>query len=406
MDSRRMHDPDELAAKLNGMGASILVVEVDFVFEEVFEAVPSLRFVGVCRAATNHVDVEAATAKGVAVVNTPGRNAQAVAEHALGLMLALARRIPESHNYVTGGRWLNPLGAVRRAAGAGAVRQDAWHRWSRRYRSAAGGDGGSAIGMRCIAHDPYVEKPPPGVLLRELDELLAGSDVVSIHAPMNAETEGLIDARGLALMKPTAFLMNLSDAKIVDRDALTAALQAKTIAGAALDVFETHPIAPDHPLLALDNVVLTPHLGGATEETIGRYSRMMAGDIVRFLDGVQTREPHQPRCLGRTVSGEPVRCSGGRGVDTDSMLRVRLERWCGRAALRRLDLPRPRCDVALCPGAGRGQRLDVDGSPRRRVLWGTAGWWRAALRPSRSQASARGSCSWIGMDASSTRART
>ena len=286
MDSLRMHDPDELAAKLNGMGASVLVVEVDFVFEEVFEAVPDLELVGICRAATNHVDIEAATANGVAVVNTPGRNAPAVAEHALGLMLALARRIPESHSYVVGGRWVNPLGPYVELrglelsgrtlgiVGLGAI--------GRRLAEMAG-----ALGMRCIAHDPYVEKPPPGVLLRELDELLAGSHFVSIHAPMNAETGGLIDARGLALMKPTAFLVNLSDAKIVDRDALTEALQARTIAGAALDVFETHPIAPDHPLLALDNVVLTPHLGGATEETIGRYSRMMAGDIVRFLDGVR-----------------------------------------------------------------------------------------------------------------------
>ena len=286
MDSLRMHDPDELAAKLNYLGASVLVVEADFVFEEVFEAVPNLEFVGICRAATNHVDIDAATASGVAVVNTPGRNAQAVAEHALGLMLALARRIPESHNYVTGGRWLNPLGPYVELrglelagrtlgiVGLGAI--------GRRL-----GEMATGIGMTCVAHDPFVDAPPVGISIRELDEVLACSDFVSIHAPMNAETEGLIDSRGLALMKPTAFLVNLSDARIVDRDGLAAALQNRAIAGAALDVFETHPIAPDHPLLALDNVILTPHLGGATEETIGRYSRMMACDIVRFLDGVR-----------------------------------------------------------------------------------------------------------------------
>ena len=286
MDSRRLHDPDELAAKLNDLGASVLVVELDFVFEEVFEAVPNLQFVGVCRAATNHVDMDAATAKGVTVVNTPGRNAQAVAEHALGLMLALARRIPESHNYVTGGRWLNPLGPYVELrglelagrtlgiVGLGAI--------GRRLAEMA-----AAIGMTCVAYDPYVDDPPSGVDLRGLDELLTSSDFVSIHAPMSAQTEGLIDSRRLALMKPTAFLVNLSDARIVDRDGLASALQSGTIAGAALDVFETHPIAPDHPLLALDNVILTPHVGGATEETIGRYSRMMAADIVRFLDGVR-----------------------------------------------------------------------------------------------------------------------
>ena len=286
MDSRRLHAPDELAAKLNDLGAPFLVVEVDFVFEEVFEAVPNLEFVGICRAATNQVDIDAATASGVAVVNTPGRNAQAVAEHALGLMLALARRIPESHDYVTGGRWLNPLGPYVELrglelagrtlgiVGLGAI--------GRRLAEMA-----TAIGMTCVAYDPYVDDPPVGISLRDLSEVLAGSDFVSVHAPMSAQTEGLIDSRGLAVMKPTAFLVNLSDARIVDRDGLTAALQTRTIAGAALDVFETHPIAPDHPLLALDNVILTPHVGGATEETIERHSRMMAGDIARFLDGVR-----------------------------------------------------------------------------------------------------------------------
>ncbi len=284
MVSRRMYDPEELAAKLNDLRASVLVVELDFVFEEVFEAVPSLNFVGICRAATSHVDIETATANGVAVVNTPARNAQAVAEHALGLMLSLGRRIPEGHSYVTGGRWLNPvepyvemrgveLGGRRLGiVGLGAI--------GRRLAEMAG-----AIGMNCIAFDPYVDIPPEGVYLKDLDELLTGSDFVSIHAPLTGETEGLIDSRGLSLMKPTAYLVNLSDARIVDRGGLVDALESRAIAGAALDVFETHPIAPNHPLLGLDNVILTPHVGGATKETIERHSKMMTDDILRFLDG-------------------------------------------------------------------------------------------------------------------------
>ena len=298
MDSRRMHDPDELAARLNGLGASVLVVELDFVFEEVFEAVPGLKFVGTCRAATSHVDIEAATAKGVAVVNTPGRNAQAVAEHALGLMLSLARRIPEGHRYVTARRWLNPVGAYVELRGVelggrtlGIVGLGAI---GRRLARMAG-----AIGMTCIAHDPYVEVPPQGVLLKDLDEVLAESDFVSIHAPLTSETEALIDSRGLGLMKPTAFLLNLSDARIVERDDLVDALESGKIAGAALDVFETHPIAPDHPVLGMDNVVLTPHLGGATEETIERHSRMMADDILRFIDGERPVNLVNPDVWGR-----------------------------------------------------------------------------------------------------------
>ena len=141
MVSRRMHDPDELAARLNGLGASVLIVELDFVFEEVFEAVPSLKLVGVCRSATSHVDIEAATANGVAVVNTPGRNAQAVAEHALGLMLSLARRIPEGHSYVTGQAMAQSRRALRRDARRGACRQDAGYRGTGSYRPTIGGDG-------------------------------------------------------------------------------------------------------------------------------------------------------------------------------------------------------------------------------------------------------------------------
>ena len=284
MESRWLLDPDELAAKLNGLGVSVLVTELDFVFEEVFQAVQSLKFVGICRAATGHVDIEAATANGVAVVNTPARNAQAVAEHALGLMFSLARRVPEGHGYVMGGRWQNPVepyvelrgvelaGRTLGIVGLGAI-------------GARLAEMAMAIGMECVAFDPYVDVPPAGVCLKNLDEALAGSDFVSIHASLTRETEGLIDSRGLALMKSTAYLVNLSDARIVDRDGLVDALDCRAIAGAALDVFETHPIVPDHPLLGLDNVILTPHVGGATEETIGRYSKMMADDILRFLDG-------------------------------------------------------------------------------------------------------------------------
>lgn len=107
-ETRRIHEPDELASRLNREGISILVVEADFVFQEVLEGAPSLRFVGVYRNTTSHVDIEAATEHGVLVVNTPGRNAQAVAEHALGLMLSLARRIPATHRYMVDGRWANP----------------------------------------------------------------------------------------------------------------------------------------------------------------------------------------------------------------------------------------------------------------------------------------------------------
>ena len=298
MDSGRLHDPEELAAKLDELDASLLVVELDFVFEEVFETSPGLAFVGVCRAATNHVDVESATAHGVVVVNTPGRNAQAVAEHALGLMLALARRIPEGHSYVLEGRWVNPVAPYVELRGVELAGRTlgivGFGEIGRRLAKMA-----RAIGMTCVAYDPYVQSYPTGVRLVDLEELMACSDFISIHAPVTAETEGLIDPRRLALMKSTAYIVNLSGARIVDIDGLKSALEDRTIAGAALDVFETQPIAPDHPLLALDNVILTPHVGGATDETTERHSMMMATDIKRFLGGERPLNLVNPGVWGK-----------------------------------------------------------------------------------------------------------
>ena len=283
-DTRRIYDPEELAARVRNEKLSVLVIEADFVFEEVFQRAPSLRFVGVCRNATHHVDVESATRHGVLVVNTPARNAQAVAEHALGLMLSLARQIPAAHRYVVDRKWLAPVepyidmrgielaGRIIGIIGLGAIGQ--------KLAATA-----SALEMTALGYDPYVSSAPEGVGLMELDDLLTESDFVSIHAPHSPETEGLLDARRLGLMKPTAYLINLSAASLVTEEALVTALRERRIAGAALDVFETHPISPDSPLLALDNVVLTPHLGGATDETIERHSRMMAEDILRFCTG-------------------------------------------------------------------------------------------------------------------------
>ena len=284
LETRRIYDPDELAGRLTKEGTAILVIESDFVFEEVFEQADSLKFVGICRSATNHVDVDAATRHGVVVVNTPARNAEAVAEHALGLMLALARRIPQTHQYVGEGRWQDPVepyismrgvelaGRTLGLVGLGAI--------GKRVAEI-----GSALRMKVLAHDPYVKRALRRVTLVDLDKLMAESDFVSVHVPLTPETEGLLNAPLLAVMKPSAYVVNVSDASVVDQEALAEALASGRIAGAALDVFETHPISPHNPLLALDNVVLTPHLGGATEETVERHSRMMTDDILRFLDG-------------------------------------------------------------------------------------------------------------------------
>ena len=116
-----------------------------------------------------------------------------------------------------------------------------------------------------------------------LDVLMSTADFISVHVPATPQTEAMIDSEMLAMMKPGAYLVNCTATSVIDRAALIDVLAENRIAGAAFDVFETHPIAPDNPLLELDNVVLTPHIGGATQETIDRHSRMMTDDIMRFL---------------------------------------------------------------------------------------------------------------------------
>ena len=283
LDTRKLTDPDGLATRLVSGRFSILIVEADFVFEEVFDAATPLRFVGVCRGSTGHVDVDAATASGVLVVNTPGRNAQAVAEHALGLMLAMARKIPAAHQYVREGRWENPAepyvamrgvelqGKTLGLIGLGVI--------GRRLSAI-----GLALGMRVTAYDPYAPVLE-GVSMAGLEAVLSEADFLSIHVPLTEETEGLLDEKRLSLMKRATYLVNCSEASVVNRTALVDALERHELAGAALDVFETHPIAPDNPLLALDNVVLSPHIGGATAETVERHSRMMTDDVLRYIRG-------------------------------------------------------------------------------------------------------------------------
>ena len=286
LDTRRLADPDELARRIRTEAIAFLVVEADFVFRETFEEAPNLRFVGICRAALNQVEVEAATQHGVVVVNTPGRNAQAVAEHALGLIFALARRIPQAHEYVRSGAWDHPVGGYvdlrgielgGRALGIiglGAI-----------GRSLSGIAQG--IGMRVIAYDPFVSGPDAGVAMVDLDTIARESDFISVHVPTTPQTVGMLDSGFFSAMKSTAFLVSCSDAEVADQVAVADALRSRRISGAAFDVFETQPISPDSPLLALDNVVLTPHVGGATEETVRRHSQMMADDIVRFTRGAR-----------------------------------------------------------------------------------------------------------------------
>jgi D-3-phosphoglycerate dehydrogenase len=300
MDTKKLLSSDEFVERIQGQDTEIIVIEADFMFREVFEKAPKLKFLGVCRADVTHVDLDAATEHGVPVVNTPARNDVAVAELALGLMLAVSRHIPAAHDMVSSRSWVDPTAAYF-----------TW-RGTELTGKTVGIVGFGAIGRKVakmlrgfetkvLVYDPFVAAEPlrqSGAEAVELDELMARSDIVTVHCSITPDSMGLISEQKIALMKPTAYLVNAASTFVIDMNAIVDALQNKRIAGAAFDVFETWPVKADSPLLDLENVVLTPHIGGATFETVVRYSQMMADDIERFMRG------ERPKNLVNTQMGD------------------------------------------------------------------------------------------------------
>ncbi|HXF50594.1 MAG TPA: NAD(P)-dependent oxidoreductase [Dehalococcoidia bacterium] len=297
LDTRQLWDPEALGQRLARDGFDALVVEADFVFEETFEAAPNLRFVGVCRNALNQVDLDAATRHGVLVVHAPSRNAIAVAELTLGLMFALLRSVPAADAFIRNGEWRDPAEAYRRwrgrelagsvvgVVGLGRIGTEVARRCA-------------ALGARVIASDPYVTPSSAhtaGARLVPLASLLRRADIVTVHA--SASDRPIIDRAALARMRSNAVLINTGAAGAVDYAALTEALEAGRIAGAGLDVFPGHPLPPNSPLAKLPNVVLTPHIGGATQETVERHSRMIAADLLRALRGQRPKHLANPEAL-------------------------------------------------------------------------------------------------------------
>ncbi|WP_406267671.1 2-hydroxyacid dehydrogenase [Actinacidiphila glaucinigra] len=239
-----------------------------------------------------HVDVAAARARGVPVctIGSSGAETQSVAEQAFALMLALAKRIVPGHEALSRGEWPLPRlqrslteldGRVLGVIGLGAIGQAVARR-------------ATAFGMTVLYTS---RRPVPAEAERllaarrvPLEELLAAADYVSVHVPLNGATRHLLDARRLALLKPTAFLVNTARGAVVDQDALADALEAGRLAGAGLDVFEPEPPPAGTRLLRAPNVVLSPHAGGATRDTVARIALAAVRNVVDFLDGRPPRD--------------------------------------------------------------------------------------------------------------------
>jgi len=260
----------------------VLVVQFTPISRGFLEASTNLRVIGVLRGGTENVDVEFATDRGITVMNTPGRNARAVAECTMGMILGEIRNIARSHACLRSGDWRRVF------PNSDAIPE--------LYEKTVGLVGYGAVGhlvagylhafgSRILAYDPFAEGDPSPAELVDLETLMRESDVVSIHARLTEETHHLIGEKELALMKPSAVVVNTARSGLIDEPALIRALSERRIMGAALDVFDTEPLPPDHPLLKLDNVTITPHLAGSTVDAFRNSPKLMARHLTRMLKG-------------------------------------------------------------------------------------------------------------------------
>jgi phosphoglycerate dehydrogenase-like enzyme len=279
---KAMPAPAELIAALQDVHVLIPIRARTQLTSSVLEALPSLEMISQTGESTPHLDLDAATRGGIVVCTSPGAG-QSTAELTFALMLAVMRRLTQEHQAVRAGHWQTSQGVGLQGKTLGII---GLGRIGSRVAHIA-----QAFGMRVLATGFTLTAERAlahGVNMASLEDLLARADVVSIHLRLSERSYKLIGRQQLRLMKPTAYLINTARGPIVDEAALIDALRHRRIAGAGLDVFEQEPIDPGNPLLKLDNVVCTPHIGFVTQET---YEQMLGGaveNILNYLDGHPT----------------------------------------------------------------------------------------------------------------------
>lgn len=318
-ESQPLATPDELVARI--AGCPVLITEADPVTREVIARSPDLAIVIDTRAAPINIDVEAASEHGIVVINTPGRNADAVGDLTVMMLIMLARNAWPAMTALRDGTWME-LGLM-----PGYLAFQGWELSGKTIGLIGLGATGLATArrlagfdVRLVAYDPFVAADVAaavGAELVELDGLLRMADFVSLHAPLLPATTGLIGARELKLLKPTAYLINGARAGLIDGEALLETLCERRIAGAALDVYTREPLPLDDSLLALPNVVLLPHLGGATHEVIDHQSRIAWDSLEAFLAGASINVVNRgaiPAARERLAADERARAAAARFV--------------------------------------------------------------------------------------------
>jgi phosphoglycerate dehydrogenase-like enzyme len=286
-------DEEELVRRLHPYHILVLIRERTRFPASLLQRLPALEMLALTGRNSGQVDAAAASAQGILLTETEGSGRSTV-ELTIGLMLAAVRRIPQEDRALREGRWQTGLGMELSDKTLGIL---GLGRIGSRVAAF-----GRFLGMRVLAWGPTLtpeRAATSGVDFVPLDALFRESDVVSLHLRLSEKTRGLVTARQLSLMKPTAYLINTARGPLVDEAALVAALRERRIAGAALDVFDIEPMPPDHPLLALDNVVLSPHLGYVTHEVYHLFFRQVVESIEGYLDGQVPARAINPEVLRR-----------------------------------------------------------------------------------------------------------
>jgi phosphoglycerate dehydrogenase-like enzyme len=281
LHTTRAADRDELFRRVAPAEVIINVRAYTALDDEALAHAPRLKLISILGTGTDNVELEAASRRGISVTNTPGVGAPSVAELTIGLMLGLVRAIPISDARLRQGTWQHIEGPELAGKTLGLLGLGAIGQYVARL--------GHGLGMRVIA---WSYSPDPqraerlGVELVERDDIFRRADVVSVHLRNTPEVRGIVGARELALMKPSAYLINTARGALVDESALAAALGAQQIAGAALDVYTEEPLPPErNPFRELSNVVLTPHIGAVTREANTRSRAMPVDNIIAYLEG-------------------------------------------------------------------------------------------------------------------------
>lgn len=284
-DSTPLRSEEQLHTLLQAEKAEIFITESDHVTATVLENLKDLKLIGVCRAGLNDVDIPACTGHGVALINTPGRNAAAVADMVAALFIGMSRFLFEGEKLLRSGQWDDGLyyrlrghelhGSTAAFIGFGAIPRELAKRLP-------------GFGVNMIAYDPYIAgdvMESYGVEKVTLEEAFSRGDYVTVHLPVTDETRHMVGRDLLERMKPTAYFVNAARAAVVVEEDVLDLLENHRIAGAAFDVFEEEPLGLDSRFMKLDHTILIPHLGGASLDVVNNHSRMIVSDIDLYLEG-------------------------------------------------------------------------------------------------------------------------